>query len=218
MGRPRLKGERLPNLSVVGEDPSTLWTPITVANWYGSAERTVGIISETAVWHSTGLPAVPLRWVLIRDPEEESSDTQALLCTDLDADAERTGLVVREALADGSHLSRGAAAPRVRDAKALVGGGDPEDRSGAVGSVCPWLLSVCSPADGARLGHRSSPNGLVRQEASDLLRRSGAGEKGVVGTRRGGFLRVALGHRDGKSPAGSHGTLNRRGLLWQRNG
>jgi hypothetical protein len=88
MGRPRLKGERLPNLSVVIEDPTTLWTPITVSNWYGSTERTVETISETAVWHSTGLPAVPLRWVLVRDPEEEF-DTQALLCTDLDADPER---------------------------------------------------------------------------------------------------------------------------------
>ena len=27
------------------------------------------IASETAVWYSTGLPAVPVRWVLIRDPE-----------------------------------------------------------------------------------------------------------------------------------------------------
>jgi len=60
MGRPRLKGERLPNLSVVAEDPATVWTPITVANWYGESERTVEIISETAVWHSTGLPAVCL--------------------------------------------------------------------------------------------------------------------------------------------------------------
>jgi DDE superfamily endonuclease len=61
MGRPRLKGERLPNLSVVAEDPSTVWRVITVANWYGKEERTVEIISYTAVWHSTGLPAVPLR-------------------------------------------------------------------------------------------------------------------------------------------------------------
>jgi hypothetical protein len=34
------------------------------------------------------LPAVPLRWVLIRDPQEEF-DPQALLCTDLDADPGR---------------------------------------------------------------------------------------------------------------------------------
>ena len=85
MGRPRLKGERLPNLSVVAEDSATVWTPVTVTGWYGGKERTVEVVSETAVWYSTGLPAVPLRWVLIRDPEEEF-DLQALLCTDPDAE------------------------------------------------------------------------------------------------------------------------------------
>src|SRR5215210_6084449 len=81
MGRPRLKGNRLPNLSMVAEDPATAWEPITVANWYGAEERTVEVASGTALWYSTGLPAVPLRWVLIRDPEEEF-ETQALLCTE----------------------------------------------------------------------------------------------------------------------------------------
>jgi DDE superfamily endonuclease len=88
MGRPRLKGERLPTLCEVVEDPSTPWKPITVANWYGGGQRTVEIVSSTAIWYSTGLPAVPVRWVLIRDPKEEF-ETQALLCTDLDADPER---------------------------------------------------------------------------------------------------------------------------------
>jgi hypothetical protein len=88
MGRPRLKGERLANLSAVAENPKTAWTPITVSHWYGGTQRAVEIVSDTAVWYSTGLPAVPLRWVLIRDPHEEF-DTQALLCTDLDADPER---------------------------------------------------------------------------------------------------------------------------------
>src|SRR5829696_3476582 len=87
MGRPRLKGERLTNLSAVVEDPKTAWTPITVSNWYGGGERTVEIVSDSAIWYSTGLPAVPLRWVLIRDPqEEEEFETQALVCTNLDAD------------------------------------------------------------------------------------------------------------------------------------
>ena len=88
IGRPRLKGERLTNLSVVAQDPSTTWTPISVARWYGKEERTVEVVSATAVWHSTGLPAVPMRWVLIRDPQEEF-ETQALLCTDLGAQPER---------------------------------------------------------------------------------------------------------------------------------
>jgi hypothetical protein len=73
MGRPRLKGERLPNLSDVAEDPSTGWAPTTVDNWYGSGERTVEVASATAVWYSTGLPAVPIRWVHWCATRKESS-------------------------------------------------------------------------------------------------------------------------------------------------
>jgi hypothetical protein len=88
IGRPRLKGERLPNLSEVAQDPTTVWKPTTIANWYGSGERMVEIASKTAVWYSTGLFAVPVRWVLIRDPEGRFK-TQALLCTDLEADPQQ---------------------------------------------------------------------------------------------------------------------------------
>ena len=87
IGRARIKGERLPNLSVVAEDPTTVWKPTEIASWYGSGERTVEIASKTAVRYSTGLFAVPLRWVLIRDPKE-GFKPQTLLCTDLDADPE----------------------------------------------------------------------------------------------------------------------------------
>jgi hypothetical protein len=87
-GRPRIKGERLSNLSVVADDPNTVWKPTTIANWYGEREREVEIASETAVWYSTGLFAVPLRWVLVRDPQAEFK-TQALLCTDLEADPQK---------------------------------------------------------------------------------------------------------------------------------
>src|SRR5215204_6896090 len=88
IGRPRIKGERLHNLSVVAEDPNTVWSPTTIANWYGSGDRTVEIASQTAVWYSTGLPAVPVRWVLVRDPKG-AFKPQALLCTDLDADPKK---------------------------------------------------------------------------------------------------------------------------------
>ena len=73
---------------MVAEDPATLWKSTKIANWYGSGERVVEIASETAVWYSTGLFAVPVRWVLIRDPEAEFK-TQALLCTDLEADPKK---------------------------------------------------------------------------------------------------------------------------------
>ena len=84
-GRTRLKGERLPNLSEVAEAQNTVWKPATISNWYGSGERMIEVSSETAVWYSTGLFAVPVRWVLVRDPRGEFK-TQALLCTDLEAD------------------------------------------------------------------------------------------------------------------------------------
>jgi hypothetical protein len=87
-GRPRLKGERLPNLSEVADDPRTLWKLTTITNWYGERERVVEIASQTAVWYSTGLFAVPVRWVLIRDPKGDFK-TQALLCTDLGADPQK---------------------------------------------------------------------------------------------------------------------------------
>jgi hypothetical protein len=88
MGRPRLKGERLPNLSVVAEDSSTAWASATVEDWYGGGKRTLEVASATAVWYSTGLPAVPIRWVLVRDPQGEFK-TQPLLCTDLGARPEQ---------------------------------------------------------------------------------------------------------------------------------
>jgi hypothetical protein len=76
---------RLPNLCAVAEDPNTVWESTKIANWYGSGDRAVEIASQTAVWYSTGLFAVPMRWVLVRDPEGRFK-TLALLCTDLEAD------------------------------------------------------------------------------------------------------------------------------------
>ena len=84
-GRPRLKGARLPTLAVVAADAATVWAATTVAQWYGTGERSVEVATATAIWYHTGLPPVPIRWVLIRDPQGKFA-TQALLCTDLAAD------------------------------------------------------------------------------------------------------------------------------------
>ena len=85
VGRPPLKGKRLPTLARRLSHPLTGWQRITVPHWYGEGPRTVEIISEPAVWYHSGLPPVAIRWVLIRDPAGRF-DPQALLCTDLAAD------------------------------------------------------------------------------------------------------------------------------------
>lgn len=78
LGRPRLKGARLPTLQQRLQNPATPWTSITVP-WYDRTQRTLEIASATAVWYHSGLPPVPLRWVLVRDPLAEFRP-QALLC------------------------------------------------------------------------------------------------------------------------------------------
>ena len=82
MGRPRLKGKRLPTLQKVLLAATTPWTVVTIADWYREPQREVEIVSDTAVWYHTGLPPVPIRWVVIRDPQNKFRP-QALLSTDL---------------------------------------------------------------------------------------------------------------------------------------
>ncbi len=84
-GRPRIKGDRLPSLAQRAADPATTWQTIQVPLWYGTRDRAIQIVTGTAVWHHPGQPVVPLRWVLLRDPAG-TFPTQALLCTDQEAD------------------------------------------------------------------------------------------------------------------------------------
>jgi hypothetical protein len=51
---------------------------------YGHIERQLSFCTGTAVWSHTGKPAVPIRWVLMRDPKGQF-DPQAFLCGDLAA-------------------------------------------------------------------------------------------------------------------------------------
>jgi len=80
-GRPRKKGARLPTLAQVLADPDAAWQTLRISGWYGTPERRLEVCSQTAVWFHSGLPLVPIRWVLLRDPQGEF-DPQALLCTD----------------------------------------------------------------------------------------------------------------------------------------
>jgi hypothetical protein len=83
-GRTRKKGERLPVLGEVLADAATQWTTLTIPYWYGEHDRQVEVATATAVWYHSGMPVIPLRWVLLRDPLEQF-ESQALLCTDLQA-------------------------------------------------------------------------------------------------------------------------------------
>jgi hypothetical protein len=48
----------------------TQWTKLELP-WYGGDSRPMEITSGTAVWYHSGKPVVPIRWVLVRDPNGE---------------------------------------------------------------------------------------------------------------------------------------------------
>lgn len=62
------------------EDPQTIWQPAEL-HWYDGQVRQMELASATAVWYHSGMPPVPLRWVLIRDPQGHYAPV-ALLSTD----------------------------------------------------------------------------------------------------------------------------------------
>jgi hypothetical protein len=80
-GRPRKKGARLPIPQQRIDNPNTLWQRLTLP-WYDHRPHELDIATRTAVWYHTGLPAVPIRFVLLRDVAGKF-DPQALLSTDL---------------------------------------------------------------------------------------------------------------------------------------
>ncbi|GCE05655.1 hypothetical protein KDAU_39490 [Dictyobacter aurantiacus] len=79
-GKPRKVGKRQAKLSEVLHDPCTQWEE-QVIPWYGQGGRRMQWCSGTAWWHRAKQPPLPIRWVLIRDPEGKQ-EPKALLCTD----------------------------------------------------------------------------------------------------------------------------------------
>lgn len=71
---------RQPALKTVLQDAATAWRKVTLARWYSQGARRVEIATGAAVWYHSGMPVVPLRWVLVRDPEGRF-EPQAFLCT-----------------------------------------------------------------------------------------------------------------------------------------
>lgn len=74
------KGKRQPKLSERLEDPKTAWKKLKVI-LYGK-EHELEFVTGTSLWHTPGKDPVPLRWVLVRCPEDSfrpaaffSSDT-----------------------------------------------------------------------------------------------------------------------------------------------
>lgn len=95
MGRPRKVGQRLPTLQSLLYAPDTVWQTVTIKRWYAGRTCQLQVASDTALWYHTGLPAVPIRWVLVKDPTGKLKP-QAFLSTDIHATAQQILLWFRQ--------------------------------------------------------------------------------------------------------------------------
>jgi hypothetical protein len=84
-GRPRPQGMRRPTLAPLVAAPTTPWQLVNMAPWDGQHARRVHRPAATAVWSHAGLPPVPMRWVLRREPARQGAP-QAWLSTQLALD------------------------------------------------------------------------------------------------------------------------------------
>jgi len=74
------KGARQPNLAQRLIDPKTVWQTIVIP-WYEGAQKTVEIVTGVSLWYTPGQAPVPLRWVLVRCPDQ-TLEPAAFFCSD----------------------------------------------------------------------------------------------------------------------------------------
>jgi hypothetical protein len=71
MGRPRIKGRKLPTPQQVVAHAQLI--PATVS-WYGGSDRRVELVSGTGHWYKSGQGLVAVRWVFVHDVQGTHRD------------------------------------------------------------------------------------------------------------------------------------------------
>jgi hypothetical protein len=67
-GRKPQKGARLAKLASRVEEARTQGETVSVS-WYRGQRKTLRVLSGIALWHTPGITPLPIRWVLVVDPE-----------------------------------------------------------------------------------------------------------------------------------------------------
>jgi hypothetical protein len=82
-GRKRIVGIRMPTFNQMLTDDSQLWESYGVS-WYGGGIKKVEMLTGTCLWYGYGIRPVPIKWVLIRDPDCKFQPV-ALFSTNIEA-------------------------------------------------------------------------------------------------------------------------------------
>jgi hypothetical protein len=86
-GRKKTKGAKLYSFKEMLKLPDLEWTEVTVEG-YGQKKKKLKYISAVSLWGADGFLPVPIKWVLVIDPEEEL-DPLPLMSTDFTISPEK---------------------------------------------------------------------------------------------------------------------------------
>lgn len=86
-GRPLLVGKRCPLFTDYLKDTSIPWKE-TLVKWYGGKTKRLLIYTGVNLWYAYGIPPLPIRWVLIKDPRNEV-ESVVLFSTNTEHTADR---------------------------------------------------------------------------------------------------------------------------------
>jgi hypothetical protein len=76
------KGERITKLKDLASDSTQDWKSAYVS-WYGQGVKFIHYLTGANLWHTSGEEPVPIRWVLVVDPEGKCR-TEAFFSTDIE--------------------------------------------------------------------------------------------------------------------------------------
>lgn len=178
-GRPAGVGKRLAKLIDQLNDPTTVWQPLRV-RWYDQRYRCLQVLTGTALWYRFGLPPLPVRWLLVRDPKGRS-ESRAYFSTALDD----TPQAMLETV-----IARWPIEVTFEECRAHLGIETQRQWSdSAIGCSTPLLLGLYSLV--TLFAHALHPNGQIPMQTTTWYQKSHATFADVLATVRralwGGF-------------------------------
>jgi hypothetical protein len=171
------KGPRQPKLvdrldATTDAAGQTTWQRQVVA-WYGHQRRPLDVATGTALWHTDGCAPLPIRWVLVRDPQGRLSP-YALFCTEPEVDA----LTILAA-----YLQRWNVEVTFEEARAHLGLETQRQwTTRAVGRTTPCLLGLFSVV--VLLAHAEHPDRLPTRQAAWYPKREATFGDALAAVRR----------------------------------
>jgi hypothetical protein len=166
----------------------TVWQRQVVA-WYGHQQRRLDVATDTALWHTDGCDPLPIRWVLVRDPQGRLSP-YALFCTDQEVDA-LTILAV--------YLQRWNVEVTFEEARAHLGLETQRQwTTRAVGRTTPCLLGLLSVV--VLMAHAAYPDRLPTRQAAWYLKSEATFADALATVRR--EIWVTWANRNSPAPPG----------------